>query len=74
MRFNEFELVLMVADPRERRRSGRLLNRVIGTVELPVNDGWVRDSGCSVNDYKGGCVMGSVCDSTTARLPVITPS
>ena len=71
MRFNDFELVLMVADPRERRRAGRLLNRVIGTVELSVNDGWVRDSGpvFAVNDEGARRVSGFTFNGWGARFP-----
>jgi len=41
----EYEPVLMVVDPRERRHAGKLLSKDIEVIEFPVNDGWSRDSG-----------------------------
>lgn len=44
-RLSEYEPVLMIVDPKERRHAKKLLNSDIEVVELPVNDGWSRDSG-----------------------------
>ena len=41
----EYEPVLMVVDPKERRHANRLLSDEVEPVEFPVNDGWSRDSG-----------------------------
>jgi len=41
----EYEPVLMVVDPTERKSAERLLSEEIELVEFPVNDGWSRDSG-----------------------------
>ena len=41
----EYESVLMVVDPKERRHAQRLLSKEIELIEFPVNDGWSRDSG-----------------------------
>jgi agmatine deiminase len=37
--------VLVVVDPRERRHAKEILSEQIELVEIPVNDGWSRDSG-----------------------------
>ena len=42
---NEYEPVLMVVAPKEVRDAKRLLSSDIEIVDLPVNDGWARDSG-----------------------------
>ncbi len=44
-KLSEYEPVLMVVDPKERRHAKKILNRDIEVVEFPVNDGWSRDSG-----------------------------
>jgi agmatine deiminase len=50
----EFEHVLMVVRPEERKFAKRILDSEIELVELPVNDGWSRDSGpMFVIDGKG---------------------
>lgn len=42
---SEFEPVLMVVDPRDRAAARQLLNSEIEQIELPLNDGWSRDTG-----------------------------
>ena len=42
---SEFEPVHMVVRPEERTIAKRLLSSAIEVIELPVNDGWSRDSG-----------------------------
>ena len=42
---SEFEDVLMVVRPEDRALAKRLFSREIEILELPVNDGWSRDSG-----------------------------
>jgi len=44
-KLSEYEPVLMVVDPSEKRYATRLLNKEIERIEFPVNDGWSRDSG-----------------------------
>jgi len=44
-KLSEYEPVLMVVRPEEKRIAERILSRDIELVELPVNDGWSRDSG-----------------------------
>lgn len=51
---NEYEPVLMVVRPEDKRIARRLLARDIEFVELPVNDGWSRDSGPMVVTNRGG--------------------
>ena len=42
---SEYEPVLMVVRPEDRRVAGKILSNDIELVEFPVNDGWSRDSG-----------------------------
>jgi len=44
-RLSEYEPVLMVVPPGEKKLAAELLAKDIELVELPVNDGWSRDSG-----------------------------
>lgn len=44
-RLSQYDPVLMVVDPKERRHAKKLLNSDIEVIEFPVNDGWSRDSG-----------------------------
>lgn len=41
----DYEPVLMVVDPQERKHVEKLLSRKIELIEFAVNDGWSRDSG-----------------------------
>ncbi|MDD9876434.1 MAG: agmatine deiminase family protein [Magnetovibrio sp.] len=41
----DFEPVTMVVRPEDRKRAARLLNSEIEFVEMPLNDGWSRDTG-----------------------------
>ena len=41
----EFEPVTIAVRPQERRLADKLLSRAIDIVEMPLNDGWSRDSG-----------------------------
>jgi len=41
----EYEPVLMVVDPKDAKLAKRLLSKDIEVVQMPVNDGWSRDSG-----------------------------
>lgn len=42
---SQFESVLMVVHPNDRKEARRLFSSEIEILELPVNDGWSRDSG-----------------------------
>ncbi|MEM7314719.1 MAG: agmatine deiminase family protein, partial [Planctomycetota bacterium] len=42
---SEFEPVLMVVRPEDKRAATKLLAKDIELLDLPVNDGWARDSG-----------------------------
>ncbi|MEM7239327.1 MAG: agmatine deiminase family protein, partial [Pseudomonadota bacterium] len=42
---SEFEPVTMAADPRDMAIARKLLSAEIELVEMPLNDGWSRDSG-----------------------------
>jgi agmatine deiminase len=44
-RLSEYEPVRIVVAPQERVHAQRILSRQIELIELPVNDGWARDSG-----------------------------
>ena len=44
-KLSEYESVLMVVRPEDKRIAKRMLSRDIELVEIPVNDGWSRDSG-----------------------------
>ena len=50
----EFEPVSIAVRPQDRTLAGRLLSRAIDIVEMPLNDGWSRDSGpIFVHDGRG---------------------
>lgn len=42
---SEFEPVVMVVHPGDRAQARALLSRAIELLELPINDGWARDTG-----------------------------
>lgn len=67
----EYEPVLMVVDPKERRHAGRLLSKTIEVIELPVNDGWSRDSGPMfvINDKGDRRVAGFTFNGWGAKFP-----
>lgn len=67
----EYEPVLMVVDPSERRAASRLLSREIDVVEFSVNDGWSRDSGPMfvVNDQGERRVAGFTFNGWGAKFP-----
>ncbi len=44
-KLSEYEPVLMIVRPEDKRLAREILNRDIELVEFPVNDGWSRDSG-----------------------------
>ena len=44
-KLSEYERVLMVVRPEDKRLAREILSRDIELVEFPVNDGWSRDSG-----------------------------
>lgn len=68
---SEYEPVLMVVDPHERRHATRILSSAIEIIELPVNDGWSRDSGPMfvVNGHGERRVAGFIFNGWGAKFP-----
>jgi agmatine deiminase len=67
---SEYEKVLMVVRPEDRKVAPRILNREIELIEFPLNDGWSRDSGpmVLVNKKKQRCVAGFTFNGWGAKL------
>ena len=67
----EYEPVLMVVDPKERRHAKQLLSEDIELVEVPVNDGWSRDSGPMflVNEKGDRRIAGFTFNGWGAKFP-----
>lgn len=67
----EFEHVLMVVRPEDRKLAKQILSSEIELVEFPVNDGWSRDSGpMFLVDGKGGRrVAGFTFNGWGAKFP-----
>ena len=67
----EFEPVLMAVAPEDRKVAEKLLSSQIELVEMPMNDGWSRDSGPMVlTDGKGGRrVAGFTFNGWGAKFP-----
>lgn len=67
----EYEPVLMVVDPREAKQAKQLLSKDIEILELPVNDGWSRDSGPMfvVNELGERRVAGFTFNGWGAKFP-----
>lgn len=67
----DYEPVLMVAHPDQRRHAQRLLSGEIEIIDLPVNDGWSRDSGPMfvVNDQGERRVAGFTFNGWGAKFP-----
>ncbi|MDJ0900617.1 MAG: agmatine deiminase family protein [Xenococcus sp. MO_188.B8] len=68
---SEFEPVLMVVDPQDRVIAKKLLSSSIELVELPLNDGWARDSAplFVINDRGERRVTGFTFNGWGAKFP-----
>ena len=67
----EYEPVRMVVDPGQVPKARRLLSREIDLIELPVNDGWSRDTGpmVVVNDRGDRRVAGFTFNGWGQKFP-----
>lgn len=67
----EYEPVLMVVRPEDRREARRVLAGSIELIEFPINDGWSRDSGPMfvVDDHGSRRVAGFTFNGWGAKFP-----